>query len=52
MKTYHNADQSKRLFYDPSIKSWTMLSLDTEGNQVGSADYCHNRSHAFEWLNS
>ena len=50
MKTYHNADRSARLYYDTHLRLWTMISLDLEGNQVGSADYTTSRERAFTWL--
>lgn len=50
MKTYYNADRSARIYYDPNLRLWTMISLDLEGNQVGSADYTTSRERAFTWL--
>lgn len=52
MKTHYNSNRSRAAWYDPYIKLWTLQHLDPEGNQVGPADYCHNRCHAFEWLHS
>lgn len=49
---YYNAAKTKRAWYNRQAKVWTLQHLDAEGNQVGSADYCHNRCHAFEWLNA
>jgi hypothetical protein len=50
MKTYHNADRSARIYYDTHLRLWTLISLDLEGNQIGSADYTTNRERAFTWL--
>lgn len=41
MKTYRH--QQYRYWYDPSVRSWTVVEIDSEGNQVGDADYCCNR---------
>ena len=51
MKTYHNASGTKRIFYNPHIRSWTLQNIDKDGNQIGDADFCHNRQTAFAWLN-
>jgi hypothetical protein len=32
-----------RYWYDPTIRSWTAIAVDKEGNQVGDAQYCANR---------
>lgn len=52
MKTYYNADRTARIFYDTNIRLWTLVSLDLEGNQVGSADYTNSRERAFTWLSA
>lgn len=52
MKQHFNADRSKVAWYNRYIKLWTLQHFDAEGNQVGAADYCYNRCHAFEWLAS
>jgi len=52
MKEYYNNTKTKRLWYDRWVKVWTMQLLDLEGNQIGSASHCHNRSVAFYWLNN
>ena len=52
MKAYYNADRSARIFWDTHLRLWTMISLDLEGNQVGSADYTTSRERAFTWLSA
>jgi hypothetical protein len=52
MKTYYNADRSARIFWDTNLRLWTMTSHDSEGNQIGSADYSNNRQRAFTWLSA
>lgn len=37
MKTYQ--DNGYRYWYDPSLRSWTIIPVDGEGNQIGSAGY-------------
>ena len=50
MKTYYNEKRDRAVWFNPHIRSWTLQHLDAEGNQVGSAEFCHNRIHAFAWL--
>jgi hypothetical protein len=52
MKTYHSKDLLKRVFFDTHLRLWTMISLDADGNQIGSADYTTDRLYAFTWLAS
>lgn len=30
-------------FFDTNIKSWTVLKVDQQGNQIGEADYQPNK---------
>ena len=50
MKTYHNTDRSRRAYYDPHLRMWTMLELDREGNQIGNAEYHKSRTVVLGWL--
>lgn len=45
MKTYTEGIKGEifMYFWDPSIKSWTILQIDRAGNQIGEADYCANK---------
>ena len=38
MKTY--IKNGFKYFYDNSVRLWTIYKIDSEGNQVGDADYC------------
>lgn len=42
MKTYE--DSGFRYFYDYHIKLWTLLTIDSEGNQVGNVQYFVNKT--------
>jgi hypothetical protein len=48
MKTYTN--ENRCIWYDTHLKLWTMITKDTEGNQIGDADYTNLRRLAFYWL--
>ena len=50
MKTYHNPERSRRAYYDPHLRMWTMIELDREGNQIGNAEYHVSRTTVFAWL--
>ena len=50
--TVYNYNRSKRMWYNRSIKSWTLQHIDREGNQIGNAEYCHSRKSAIAWLKS
>lgn len=50
MKSYYSSDKLKKAFYDPHCRTWTMLQLDAQGNQIGDAVYHASRSIAFAWL--
>lgn len=50
MKTYYNFNRTARAFYDPHIRLWTLVRLDSEGNQIGSAEYTTSRNKAMIWL--
>lgn len=50
MKTYANADNSKRVWYDTHIRLWTLQTLDPEGNQTGECNYHSSRKFAMAWL--
>jgi hypothetical protein len=52
MKTHYNYEGNARIFYDRHLRLWTMISLDLEGNQIGSADYTTSRERAFTWLSA
>ena len=52
IKTYYNKNRTKVCWFDRWCKVWTMQHIDAEGNQLGSAEHCHSRSFAFEWLAS
>jgi hypothetical protein len=49
---YYNLTRTKRAWYNRALASWTLQTLDDEGNQLGCADYCYNKRSAFAWLNS
>jgi hypothetical protein len=46
MKTYYHNQESTlfRYFFDPYIKSWTVLRVDANGNQVGEAEHHANKA--------
>jgi hypothetical protein len=48
MKTYTNENRS--IWYNTHLKLWTMITKDTEGDQIGDADYTNLRRLAFYWL--
>ena len=50
MKAYYNSGRTKRMFYDNSIRFWTMLEIDLDGNQIVDAAYHASRRIAFAWL--
>lgn len=50
MKTYDNADNSKRVWYDTHIRLWTLQTIDPEGNQTGECNYHSSRKFAMAWL--
>lgn len=31
-------------WYDRSVRSWTVIAIDIEGNQIGDAQYCWNKT--------
>jgi len=43
-RTIHTRSGRYLLWFDRSIKSWTLLTLDRDGNQVGNAEYFANRT--------
>ena len=50
MKTHDNKTKTKRIWFDTHLRLWTLQTLDTDQNQVGSVDYSTNRTNAFLWL--
>ena len=38
------------LWYDRSLRLWTLLWKDEEDNQVGLAEYFSNKQGAFDWM--
>lgn len=50
MKTYENDGKSRRVWYDPCLRLWTLQCLDPAGYQVGEVEYAVTKSDAFEWL--
>ena len=46
MKTYYHNEKDNlfRYFFDTNIKSWTVLRVDVDGNQIADAEYCANKS--------
>lgn len=50
MTTYKNKTETKRIWFDKSLRLWTLQNLDNKGNQIESADYEVNKKNAFEWL--
>ena len=51
MKAHYNLERSGMIFYDRHLRLWTMIRLDSEGNQIGSADYTSCSIQAKLWLN-
>lgn len=45
MKTY--TKNGFRFFYDTHIKFWTVLKIDKDGNQIGTAEYFPNKENLF-----
>ena len=41
---------TRRIWYDPGLRLWTMQERDRRGNQVGDVDYTPDRKTAFDWL--
>jgi hypothetical protein len=41
MKTYQDHDY--QYFYDSLIQLWTIYRIDSDGCQVGDADWCNNK---------
>lgn len=42
MTTYQ--DNGLRYFYDVHVRMWTLYKIDSEGNQLGPAEYFGNKS--------
>ena len=40
------------LWYDRSIRLWTLIWTDEEDNQVGLAEYFPNKQEALDWIMS
>jgi hypothetical protein len=38
------------LFYDRSLRLWTLLWQDAEGNQIGDAEYFGTKPEALDWI--
>ena len=51
-KVYYNSDRTRRMFYDPAYRLWTMLDIDEDGDQEGSVSYYARRKVAFERFES
>ena len=49
-KTYYSKDKTRCAWYDSSIRIWTLLNLDKEGNQVGDAQYHSEKIFAQRWV--
>ena len=50
MKAYTNAAKTKRMFYNPRIRLWTMLEIDVDGDEVCGipTQYFSDRRLAFK----
>jgi hypothetical protein len=48
MKVYHK--DNRNTWYDPYDRSWTLQTVDDEGNQVGECSYTVSRKEAMNWL--
>jgi len=50
MKAYTNAAKSKRMFYNPRIRLWTMLEIDADGDEIWNipTQYFSDRRLAFK----
>jgi len=49
MKTYYHIFSSfnasnKKYWWDHHLRMWTLVRIDTEGNQIGEAEYFGNRT--------
>ncbi len=42
--------RTRRIWYDPHLRFWTMQERDRRGNQVGDVEYTADRKLAFDWL--
>lgn len=49
-KTYEKKENGKwvRWWYDYSVKSWCVVSLDADDNQIGSATYTYSNPEALK----
>ena len=52
MKTYDSKSGRRRIWYDTSLRLWTLQTLDGSGYQAGEVDYEIDRIRAFGWLNA
>jgi len=48
MKVYEHGP--RRMWYDPHLRLWTIVTVDEGGNQIGDAEYENQRELAFQWL--
>lgn len=50
MKAHYNKTKTKQIFFDTSLRLWTLQNLDEQGNQIESVEYEVNKKNAFDWL--
>lgn len=48
MKTYHRS--TTRIWFDPSLRLWTLQRINKFFEQVGSVEYTTSKKVAFFWL--
>ncbi len=45
----HGRD-NRRTWFDPHLRLWTMVTVDSDENQIGFAQYDNRRSIVMKWL--